>query len=247
MKTVLLYPYIASKPNEFADYAIRFVKSYLEFPADCDHELHVVNCNAPLTRQALGIFGHLVDRFHQYDGNGFDIGAQQSAGRSIDADFLVCVSSQTHFRKQGWLKRFCQAREQHGNGFYAAMASNDCAAPVPHLRTCFYGLHPSFFRQYGYTVNSKQDSFDFEHGTNSVCEMFARANLPVLMVTWDGCYSRPDWRTPANIFRRGDQSNCIAFDRHTDIYEASPPNIKSALEKYTDGWNEASQSYRPLQ
>jgi hypothetical protein len=41
-----------------------------------------------------------------------------------------------------------------------------------------------------------------------------------MMVTWDGEWRRKDWRTPQNIFRRGDQSNLLVCDHHTEIYTA---------------------------
>jgi hypothetical protein len=50
-----------------------------------------------------------------------------------------------------------------------------------------------------------------------------------VLVTWDGFYLRDEWRKAPNIFRRGDQSNCLMFDRHHEIYEASTPQQKIRL------------------
>ncbi len=55
------------------------------------------------------------------------------------------------------------------------------------------------------------------------------------MVCWDGTYGRDEWRKPANIFRRGNQSNVIAWDHHCDIYLTSTPERQQELRNWADG------------
>jgi hypothetical protein len=45
----------------------------------------------------------------------------------------------------------------------------------------------------------------------------------------------PDWRKPPNIFRRGDQSNCLLFDHHCDTYAAASQEERARLEAMADG------------
>ena len=228
MKVILLYLHIARRAEEFSAYGRRFIETYMKFPPGIEHELHVVNCNGlGLQREAVEIYHPAARAYHQYDGEGFDIGAHQAVGKTLDCDFLVCTSSQTYFWKSGWLKRFVEARENHGDGFYGIMASHECA---PHLRTCFYGLNPRNFAAYPHTINSKEDSWRFEHQDWCISEWFMDRGNPALLVTWDGCYEKKDWMTVPNGFRKGDQSNCLAFDRHSLIYQESSGEEKTTLE-----------------
>lgn len=54
-------------------------------------------------------------------------------------------------------------------------------------------------------------------------------------VTWDGIWARDWWRDSRNIYRRGDQSNCIAFDRQTDDFEKSDEKDREILTSLADG------------
>jgi hypothetical protein len=60
--------------------------------------------------------------------------------------------------------------------------------------------------------------------------------IPCLMVTWSGCYEWKDWRTPHNVFRKGNQGALIAFDQHTDMYDGATKAMKIAMAKSADGW-----------
>ena len=62
----------------------------------------------------------------------------------------------------------------------------------------------------------------------------ADSGKPVKMVTWDGEYDWPEWRTPPNIFRRGTQSNCVSVFKHSRHYAALSPQDKINLELLTD-------------
>jgi hypothetical protein len=55
------------------------------------------------------------------------------------------------------------------------------------------------------------------------------------MVTWDGVYPKSDWRSPVNIFRRGDQTNLIAWDKHSKAYAQATPGQRKELENQADG------------
>ena len=55
------------------------------------------------------------------------------------------------------------------------------------------------------------------------------------VVTWDGVYGESEWRIPENIFRRGDQSNSLLFDRHFDLYEATDSEGKLLHASMADG------------
>lgn len=226
VKTILLYIHVAQDVGQFMPYTRRFLDTYVRFPAGIDHELHLINNNGPLTPEVIGMFDPYASAYHRYTGTGFDIGAQQRIVQILNCDFLVCTCSTTYFKREGWLRRFVEARLENGEGLYGSHASFQVQ---PHIRTCFYGLNPERLRQYPWPIQSKSDTYGFEHGHINIVQWMRSVGLPSYLVTWDGCYEMARWRTPPNIFRRGDQSNCLSFDRHSDAFENSDPYNQALL------------------
>lgn len=74
----------------------------------------------------------------------------------------------------------------------------------------------------------------FESCQGGFTDWCVKRGYPVRMVTEAETYEPKDWRKPANIFRRGDQSNCLVWDRHTDIYARANLEEKHGLERAAD-------------
>lgn len=231
MKIDLIYLYIARDPN-FDPFAERFVKTYQEFPAGVEHQLRVVVCNGEPRDNLKELFDPLKAEYHGYYQNGRDIGAQQFVACGLNSDWVVCTSSRTYFHRAGWLKKMVEAREQYGDGLYGAMASFEGR---PHIRTCFYACSPEEFGRYPFVIETAESSYRFESGFGSFTDWFAFRNKPGVMVTWNGCYLKNEWRSAENIFRKGDQSNCLVFDRHTDEYRDADEDDKRYYQRLADG------------
>lgn len=222
---------VVNKPEQYRHSEQRLLDSYLKFVAGCDHDLVIIDrCgdspdDVPQAR-------HM-----RYDGGGWDCGAWQFAGRSISADLLVCLNSSTCIIGDGWLQRFVEAAEAHGEGLYGPLASYEIN---PHIRTPCMAFQPHIICQYPAQVMDREDTYRFEvfgfAGTCPNFTMWVRSKgWQTRLVTWDGCYDLPDWRKPDNVFRRGDQSNLIVRDRHADAYEVSDEAGKRTLERLADG------------
>lgn len=231
MKIDLIYLYIARDPN-FDQFAERFARTYTEFPAGIDHQLNVIVCNGEPRENLHALFDPLKAIYHEYSGNGRDIGAHQSLAVKLDSDWVVCTSSRTYFHREGWLNRMVEAHEQYGNGLFGAMASFEGRA---HIRTCFYACNPKDFKEYPFLIDSPPDSYRFESGFGSFTDWFAFKEKPAVMVTWNGEYPKRYWRTGNNIFRKGDQSNCLVFDRHTDEYRDAEQKDRIYYQRLADG------------
>jgi hypothetical protein len=217
-----------------------------QFPAGVGHEVVVSVCNGvgadPQDAELLLSLNAIPIEYH---GEGWDIGAHIHVANSLpaDFDFAVFCSSQVYFHREGWLKRMVEAREQFGPGLYGGLASHEHR---PHLRTCFFGCAPMDLRSYPFVVNSKETSLQFESGKNGFWSWIRSMGRKEVLVTWDACYDNPEkWREPENIFRRGDQGNCLAWDRHTKIYELAPPEEKSVLEQFANGTHDGAK-YIPV-
>jgi hypothetical protein len=124
------------------------------------------------------------------------------------------------------------AYEKFGPGLYGPSASFDI---TPHIRTTAFMCDPKLVRSWAGKISAPKDRHYFEVGPASLTSLAKRQGLPCVLVTWDGFYLRDEWRKAPNIFRRGDQSNCLMFDRHHEIYEASTPQQKIRLGRIADG------------
>lgn len=225
----LFYVHVArpEAADEFNEAGRKFVASYKQFPAGHEHKLTIVFCNGTPTEEMISIYDGLTIETKSYEGSGRDIGAQQSAAKESSCDFSVAVNSRAYFHKAGWLKRIMKARRQNGPGVYAAMASFEgCPLgqvwPNPHLRTAFYGMDTKLWLEFPHTVNSREDSFRFESGEWNIANWCEANGYRAMLVSWGGCWDRKDWRKVPNGFRSGDQSNCLVWDRHCDIFFSNP-------------------------
>jgi hypothetical protein len=229
MKVTVVMVRVVTKP-EYRHSEQRLLDSYLKFDAGYGHELVIIDrCgDSPDDVKAT----HL-----RYDLQGWDCGAWQFSGRNIDADLLVCLNSSTYITGAGWLKRFVDAVEAHGDGLYGPLASYEIN---PHIRTPCMVFQPHIIRQYPAQVMDRLDTyrmevFGYPGGTPNFTMWVRSKGWQTRLVTWDGDYDLPEWRKPDNIFRRGDQSNLLVRDRHADAYEVSSEEGKRVLEGLADG------------
>jgi len=248
MRVALVYIHVvnpeANSTELYLACSKRFAATYYLFPPGLEHDLFVVSCQGQGKLPPLDIFAPLPVNYEVYDGGGWDIGAYQMMARKLDHDFVVFATSRVHLHKPGWLHRIVNCREQFGEGLYGNSGSYEhCSLwrtdirnePVrnPHIRTEFFGCNPAIMRTYPMAINSRHTSFQFESDRNSLTNFYISKGLETRVATWDGCYRIPDWRTPPNIFRRGDQSNLLVWDRHTDIYHGAEPHVKAELAAVT--------------
>lgn len=239
MKIALVYPYIVCKADALRPAFLRFIETYQKFPAGVAHDLWMAPCNGE------DIPGQDLDRMADlgafigpcYHGEGRDIGCHQHAANWLNPryDFAVFTSSQTYFHREHWLARMEQERAVKGPGLFGGMASYEQGRP--HIRTCFYGTDPQIFRQYPEVVNSREKALQFESQPNNFLGFLLARGMTGYLVTWDGAYGPEDYRKPANIFRRGNQSNCLVWDHHTEIYFNASEEQKRITERLADGVN----------
>lgn len=219
----LVYVYVPQR-LEYQGMAVRFMETYEKYPAGYPHKLLVVS-NGPEDRKMRWIFSRGEPSFMFHDNIGWDLGAYIAAAKIVDTDIVVLCGSNTYFKKEGWMKRFVEAWQQHGPGMYGAFASYEVR---PHLNSTLFACPPALLIRYPTKVVTKDERYEWEHGNNSFWKLVAADGYPVRLVTWDQTLDWQDWRKPDNIMRRGDQSNCLGGFRITDEYERYEPNIKAA-------------------
>ena len=219
----------------------RFVRSYVERQHGYPHELWIIRSNGPYVEVGEHMIIPCVSV--SVTNNGWDAGAYVKAASLMTHDFVVFVNTGCVLTRNNWLKQLVEAREKHGDGLYAPSASferlksSNTLGMNPHLRSPCIACNPAVLRKYPHEINGRMGTYAFESGVNSCTRWFAGIGMPTKMVTFDGCWDAEDWRKPPNIFRRGNQTNCLLWDRHHFIYEAASRKQKADLARKADCGN----------
>lgn len=232
MKIVVVYLSVIEKsspeapsPGAYQDREARFHRTYLMHRPKIAHEVHVVFCGP-----VFGAVKPFDPSVHLYDGPGWDCGAFQHVAPELKCDMAVFCNTGVYFHRSGWLERFVEAWERFGPGLYGASASYE---NCPHIRTPCFACAPSLLAIYPDTVSSHLDASEFECQFASL--VMARGIPCRLVTSWDGFYEMKDWRRPENVFRKGDQTNDLVWDRHHDVWFAASPQEKAKLTRGADG------------
>lgn len=223
MNISVLYTHVTDFPG-YAEAARRFILTYSVYKPKIPHELYVCQCDHREHAPDIGA------QFH-YRGQAKDCGAYLFAARQITTSWVLCCNAHVYFWKEGWLERLVAVAKQFGPGLYGPMASNEVN---PHVRTCCMFCPTEALLSYPHELTLPEHANSFECGAWSFTDfMKDRA----FMVGWDGYAVWHAWRDPLlkNIFRRGDQSSCLVFDRHSDLYRDAAIVQKRLLEKAADG------------
>ncbi|HEY3761922.1 MAG TPA: hypothetical protein VGN23_09260 [Verrucomicrobiae bacterium] len=210
----------------------KFIGTYQAFPAGTEHELVIALVgadNEAMKAARQREFEPVASRFVYEPKEGWDLTHHKNIARGLDSDFAVFCTSRTYFWRQGWLAKLVEARKQKGEGIYGTVGSYEF---YPHLRTMFFGCRPGALANYGYDCDDNPSAVRFEAGENNITRSF---DGKAYMVTWDGIYEQAQWRSPANIFRRGDQSNMLAWDKHSDLYTFANATQRKWMENLADG------------
>lgn len=230
MKTAIVYLKVVGRsdqncppPEHYAPWTERFVRTYEEFKGNTPHDLLMVNCGSTS--------GGKLD----YAGHGWDVGASQWANNVLkdEYDFLIFMNTANHFWRHGFVERMVGARQKYGPGMYGPSSSYE---NTPHIRTPCFAVDPKQFAEYPFQIVDREGTFRSEAGDKNITTWYRSMGLPTYTVAADGNdYPVDDWRKPPNVFRRGDQTNCLVWDRHMEVYRDSSPERKRELERMADG------------
>ena len=162
---------------------------------------------------------------------GWDISAIQAVARKVKCDMLVCLGESCYFWKPDWLKPMVEAWKRYGAGMYGFFSS---FLVRPHMNTTGFCCDPRFLLGYP-QVTDHVGRYSFEHGLNSFWKRMQMFGKPAKLVTADGVYDPPQWRSAPNIMWRGDQSNCLIRCNHLDRWDAADEETKKNWSAGADG------------
>jgi hypothetical protein len=259
LKPVIVYPVPMDTPEtwmEFKPYVQRFTDSLREHPPGCPYELAVmVNKPAEETSPAADQFAHLMQvvryatagmfdklpvKFSWYSGKGCDVGSYQHYASTCEPCFMVCCSSRVYAWRPEWLQRLVLVRQMFGPGLYTTSVGRETGR----LHACCrcFGVDSADAKRYPHKIEGRGSDPGqgqwFENGDGCVLEWYQNQGLPTQVVYWDGVWeimNHPGAHCLAapNIWRRGNQSNLLVFDKHTDIYRDGDADLKRILEGMT--------------
>jgi hypothetical protein len=236
MKIVLLYIRILTKCNpnyvEPTPYSLgekRFADSYRKFKPSIAHRFITVNAGDQSKMDHS--FDDITTENIPYNGTGWDCGTYQEIASKLDCDLVVCFNTLAYLWRAGWLEPLVSAACKYKKGVFGPTASCELQ---PHLRTPCIAFHPDLIREYPIKVIDRSSCCQFEHGPSNFSLWAMSKGYPAIMVAAGGEYWQKDWRKPANIYRRGDQTNCLVWDRHTLLYANADPVMRKKLEADAD-------------
>lgn len=237
MKVILVYLRIVKRvanafpaPRPYDESTKRFLKTYLQHKPKIPHDVLVVNCGGYKPDTLLD---SIANDYVTSIGTGFDCGTYQEVNCALlKYDLVVAMNTHVYFWRDNWLEPIVAAARHHGPGFYGPTASYE---RNPHLRTPCIAYHPGLMSEYPTYPKNRDECGDCEAGPNNFALWSDNRGFPTLLITGDGkAWAKQMWRHPPNIFRRGDQSNILIFDRHIDVYKESTNEQKILYARQAD-------------
>jgi hypothetical protein len=218
--------------GEYTNWTRQFIKGYENNVPGCDHDSVVVFNNgqpSDADREQFRFLPHL--RFFEHDNSGWDIGAYIAVSRTLGNPWAVYFGCTSFVQHPNWLERMRQSYEKYGPGFYGSLATYEIS---PHINTTGFWCPPPWVADYPVKVNGKPERYAFEHGREALWKMVDADGLPAKLVTWDGEYDWRQWRVPPDIYRRGSQSNCVTFFRHSMNFAFADAQQRAYMSSLAD-------------
>jgi hypothetical protein len=231
MIPAIIYPVPLDNWETFKPDVERFCSTWKEFEPGCECDLFF---QVPSSNFPPDSFMRLIDSSRTYwvpyEGNGADIGAHQHFAHAIRDRVMVCLSARVHFHRAGWLKRLVDVWDEFGPGLYGTAATREPGKLC--LRTHCYMIRSDDFQAYPHVINTRSRGHFFEWGDGnpdgSFTSWYRNRGGHTRVVYWDST-SDMEWLAQDNIFRRGDQSNLLVWDRHTKLWADSSPHHQRVL------------------
>lgn len=235
MKAAIVYPLPFDAWPVFEQEIYRFAYTFKQYPPGDDYWLALV-CNwGEPTDEIRKLFQGTKSTFVDYPEDGCDIGSAQHVARMCDSPRLVlAMTTRCYFHREGWLKRYVEARAKYGPGLYGA--SGSWQEGTPHICTRGYAMDAGLWQRYPHIIDTRDKGPRFEAGDWCVSRWVQEDGMPLVQVTWDGERLFPHWRHPdeKEIFRRGGQAAMLVWDRHTKMYEEADDAEKQRLAALSD-------------
>lgn len=217
-------------------FASRFASTFRKFTPGMPFEL-VVICNGGPPREGFSsLFGDLHGEYVVRENVGGDIGAYIDLAKRMAPNCngdhcLLCLGESVYFWREGWLRRLAEAWVQSGPGMYGFYASKLVSK---HLNTTAFAVDPRLLANYPEHVKTKEQRYQFEHGTFPFWRRIEAQGRPVKLIHWDNIQDPWQWRSTNNEFWRGDQTQCLMWCNHTERFANATKATKTRWQNNAD-------------
>lgn len=223
---------VVANGRRTAEFALRFVQSYVQFPAGYDHKLIAICNGGPphsFIGEALTLCGAAL--WPRKNDPGQDLSGYIELARKFGCEMLVCCGESIFLHRAGWLTHLVDAWNRYGPGMYGFFASN---LGGPHLNTTAFAVDTRILAAWNGPLLDRKDRYNFEHGPYPFWRHVQDLGQPVKLVTFDGYYGPGEWRATRNAFWQGDQSNLLAWCTHTERYRNANDATKRRWQNNAD-------------
>lgn len=230
MNIALLYPV----PNEteevwktFKPFVQRFHATLLKHDAGEPYTLYLICSGYAGESELIEMFPLPHHERWMYAGKGFDIGACQWVGRQLPSDTLtINFTSRCFFHRSYWLTAYRVYRERFGPCLFGASTSSE--GGKTHICTRAYAMDTWMWKLYPHTISSRDQGMFFECGDGCLTDFAWEHGGPVTCA-FSGARVGCDPKLSENGFRRGDQSDMLVWDKHSDYWANAEPAEKERL------------------
>lgn len=256
MEDVIAVAYLLrGKDTNWQECCNRFLFSYQQHAAGCDHELHVIikGFESPASELlARQVIAPMECHISSVADDAFDIGAYREWSAGISNKVICLMNTGSEILADHWLQKLHVNFLDPSVGMVSATGSFESLGsqlkgfppyPNPHLRTNAFMLEREQYlaASEGRSFRTKEDAFRFESGHTSLTQVVKRVGLKTRIVGRNGrAYCEKTWPI-SNTFRQGRQHNLLVGDKQTREYTSSPWHRKKYLASLA--WGSTPKNY----
>lgn len=234
---------LRGKDDDWENCLNRFMRSYDQHRAGCEHKLHVIIKGFENKSDETRIRKHLSTlecNVVHVDDDSFDLGAYRAWAELVSANTICLLNTGSEILADCWLQKLYENFRDPSVGIVGATGSFESLGnsydgfphfPNPHIRSNAFMLQRHIYLEAakGRLFQTKEDAFQFESGNTGLTRIIKKLGLKPYIVGRNGrAYCEKTWAL-SNTFRQGSQHNLLIGDGQTRGYASSPYHRKKGL------------------
>lgn len=228
------------------EYAKNFFNSYRKNYSGVKHQLIILAKAWENKREEYDKLIKLAKKYKaailNLEDSGFDIGAYIKAAKLLDDEYILFLNSSVRILVKNWLTKFYKTFDENPDiQLIGAMGSWESGItesfPNPHIRTNAFWIERKLFLEYFANldkIETKDDTYEIEHGKNSLTKFVLDKGYKVVVVNSDGEFFEPKNWIESQTFRHPINKS-IFSDKHSKIYSEADNDTKRILEQLSWG------------